>query len=81
MSNHIVLDSLTPLPIGNPQEVPGPASFEPDPQPMRSCVACGREISLDVLICPYCDNDYEAMRTPPERPDEVKSELPPPPPE
>ena len=78
-SDHKVLDPTAPLPIGNPQQVLGPIYSESDQQPLRNCVACEREISLDALICPFCRYDYQSMRIPPERPDEIEPEPPPPP--
>ncbi len=29
------------------------------PLRMRFCVACGRNIPFDAVICPYCRHDYE----------------------
>jgi hypothetical protein len=34
---------------------------EAQAQPPRNCVSCGRTISWDANVCPYCGHDYRAQ--------------------
>lgn len=33
---------------------------EPGAAPTRNCVSCGRAISWDANVCPYCGHDFRA---------------------
>ena len=34
----------------------------------RVCVSCGREIGMDINVCPYCGHDYRFISAPPAKP-------------
>jgi len=39
----------------------------------RNCVGCGRTISWDANVCPYCGHDYRAAMAPPQPRAEVST--------
>ncbi len=36
-------------------------------QTTRNCVSCGRSISWDANVCPYCGHDYRVAMMPPQK--------------